>query len=149
LFAVALVIALGVLLRRTVLAIGGAFIGYLTLRLAIQTWVRQDYVALVRKVWPAGQQGPANLDRAWILQSVPSDRFGHPLAHPDAIFSTCGTGRGGLDKACVQAHGLYNLAVYQPASRFWLFQGIETAIFGGLALALFAFAIWWVRSRVS
>jgi hypothetical protein len=150
LFAVALVIALGVLLRRTVLAIGGAFIGYLALRLVIQTWVRQNYVAPVRKVWGAGRPGPANLDRAWVLQSVPSDRSGHPLANPDAIFATCGGGaRGGLDKACVQTHGLYNLAVYQPAGRFWLFQGIEAAIFGGLALALIGFAVWWVRNRVS
>jgi hypothetical protein len=46
-------------------------------------------------------------------------------------------------------HGLYNLAVFQPASRFWLFQGIETAIFGGLALILLAFAVWWTQNRVS
>jgi len=39
--------------------------------------------------------------------------------------------------------------VYQPASRFWLLQGIEAAIFGGLALVALAVAVWWVRNRVS
>jgi hypothetical protein len=149
LFAVSLVIALGVLLRRTVLAVAGAFIGYLALRLVIQTWVRQNYVAPIRKVWALGQPDPPGLHGAWSLQSVPSDRFGHPLAHPDAVFATCGSASKTAVAACAQAHGIYNLAVYQPASRFWLFQGIETAIFGGMALALFAVAVWWVRNRVS
>ena len=39
--------------------------------------------------------------------------------------------------------------VYQPASRFWLLQGIEAAIFGTLALALLSVAVWWIRNRVS
>ena len=149
LFAVALVIAVGALLRRTVLAIGLGFVGYLSLRLVIQTWVRQDYVAPIRKVWPFGQPGPAGLDTAWQLQSVPSDRFGHPLPDTSILAASCGHGTKATLTACAQSHQLYNLAVYQPASRFWLFQGIETAIFGGLALALLAFAVWWVRNRVS
>jgi hypothetical protein len=149
LFAVALVIALGTLLRRTVLAIGIAFVGYLALRLVIQTWVRQDYVAAVRKVWLVGRPGPSGLDTAWSLQSVPSDRFGHPLGSSDLVIATCGRATRAALPACAHAHGLYNLAVFQPASRFWLFQGIETAIFGGLALALLAFSIRWVRERLS
>ena len=35
------------------------------------------------------------------------------------------------------------------SSWFWLFQGIESAIFGGLALALLGFAVLWIRRRVS
>ena len=52
-------------------------------------------------------------------------------------------------QGCMRAHHVFNLAVYQPASRFWLLQGIETAIFGGLALGLLAGAVWWVRNRAS
>ena len=37
----------------------------------------------------------------------------------------------------------------QPENRFWLFQGIESAIFFGLAAALLALAFWWVRTRIS
>ena len=43
--------------------------------------------------------------------------------------------KGGI-QSCLDAHHIYNIAVYQPASRFWLFQGIEAAIFTGLAAAL-------------
>jgi hypothetical protein len=149
LFAVALVIAIGVVMRRTVLAIGLATLGYLALRLSVQTWIRQNYVAPLRRVWPVGQPGPGNLDKAWNLQSGPSDRYGHPLANADRIFATCARGPNGLNSTCARAHGLYNLAVFQPASRFWLFQGIETAIFGGLAVILLAFAVWWTQNRVS
>ena len=148
-FAVGLVVAVGVLLRRTVLAIGLGFVGYLALRLVIQTWVRQNYAAPIRKIWPFGQSGPANLASAWNLQSAPVDRFGHQLSNVDLVVATCARGPKAAVAACAHTHGLYNLAVYQPAGRFWLFQGIETAIFGGLALALIVFAVWWVRNRVS
>jgi len=40
-------------------------------------------------------------------------------------------------------------AVYQPASHFWPLQLIETALFGGVALALIAFAAWWVHERTA
>jgi hypothetical protein len=149
LFAVALVVAVGALLRRTVLAIGLAFVGYLALRLVIQTWVRQNYLAPIRKVWLVGTPGPSDLDTAWNLQNSPSDRFGHPLTNIDFVAATCTHSTKATLASCARTHGLYNLAVYQPASRFWLFQGIETAIFGGLALALLAVAVWWVRRRVS
>ena len=55
-----------------------------------------------------------------------------------------------LDSACLARHGIveYATAVYQPASRFWLFQGIEAGIFLALALGLGAFAVVWIRRQV-
>jgi hypothetical protein len=53
-----------------------------------------------------------------------------------------------VDPSCLP-DDLYHHAIYQPASRFWLFQGIETALFGGVAIALIAFAAWWIHERVS
>ncbi len=40
-------------------------------------------------------------------------------------------------------------AIYHPASHFWRLQLIETAIFGGAALALIAFAAWWTLRRTA
>jgi hypothetical protein len=37
-----------------------------------------------------------------------------------------------------------HLAVYQPASRFWLFQGVETAIFAGLTAILVLASVRWL-----
>jgi hypothetical protein len=39
---------------------------------------------------------------------------------------------------CLAAHGYRVLITYQPASRYWAFQGIETGIFLFLAAALIA-----------
>jgi hypothetical protein len=41
------------------------------------------------------------------------------------------------------------MVTWQPPDRFWLFQGIESAIFFGLAAVLLALAFWWVQTRIS
>ena len=43
----------------------------------------------------------------------------------------------------------HEVVTYQPASRFWAFQGMETAIFLVLALLLAGLCFWWVRHRLS
>jgi len=40
--------------------------------------------------------------------------------------------------SCLTAHGYRGFITYQPASRYWPFQGIETGIFIILAAALIA-----------
>ena len=50
---------------------------------------------------------------------------------------------------CLGRHGYFTHAVYQPASHFWPLQLIETALFGGAALALVAFAAWWMLRRTA
>ena len=55
-----------------------------------------------------------------------------------------------LDPACYADVGrdAYNLELFHPASRFWTFQAIETAIFLGLALVLAVATVWWIRRRL-
>jgi hypothetical protein len=43
----------------------------------------------------------------------------------------------------------YNLQLFHPADRFWLFQGIETALFVALAVLLLLAAIHLIRRRIS
>jgi hypothetical protein len=52
---------------------------------------------------------------------------------------------------CVSEYGrsAYNLEILQPASRYWLFQGIETLLFAGVAVVLLLGAIWWIRRRLT
>jgi hypothetical protein len=38
---------------------------------------------------------------------------------------------------------------YHPDSRFWVFQGYETALFLGLAVILAVFCLWWVQRRLN
>jgi hypothetical protein len=50
-------------------------------------------------------------------------------------------------QGCWHDHGIKVLQTYQPAERFPLFQGIETAIFVVAAIALLGLAVWLVRRR--
>jgi len=48
----------------------------------------------------------------------------------------------------VQKDPKHLLVLYQPADRFWTFQGIEAGIFVALALALLVLTLWWMRKRI-
>ena len=160
-YALALAIAAGTLLRKTVPAMVVTLVGYLAVRIPIEIWARPNYLPPLSVTWdpylvaaPKMQPGEPGLDP---LTDGFVDHAGHPIPHAHAPFDTCGTGPfppwqgqgttvwNGLFTACTHAHGWLYTATWQPADRFWLFQGIESAIFFGLAAALLALAFWWVR----
>ena len=148
LFATALVIALGVVLRRTAAAIGLSLVAFVALRVAVEGWVRPHYLAAIHARW-TGTHGP-DLRGAWILSQLNGLRVGEAHGIPPAVAASCVSGFKRLDSQCLARHGIvqYASAVYQPASRFWLFQGVEAGIFLALALALGAFAVVWIRRRI-
>ena len=161
LFAAAVVLAFGVVLRRTAAAIGLGFAAFFALRIGIEGWVRQHYVAPVHKTWTGGELpgriliSPADalLRTAWVLNR--GSGFSATRGHrPDpSIVESCikNASTRGFERTCLAQHHIteYEYAVYQPASRFWLFQAIEAGIFVALSLALLGFAIYWIRRRVS
>ena len=49
--------------------------------------------------------------------------------------------------SCMTAHGYRGYVTYQPASRFWAFQCIETGIFVVLAAVLIGITFWVLRRR--
>jgi hypothetical protein len=161
-FAMALGIAAGTVARRTLPAIAVALGGFIALRLVISGFVRQHYMAAVTTYYnvtgsftPPGQawvlaQGAVSktgqvVPAGWgdlypalpascqkLLPLVPGPKSGSPMT---AVFS------------CMQAHGWRGFATYQPASRYWAFQGIETGIYVLLAAALIAVTFVIVRRR--
>lgn len=155
-FALGLALATGAIWRRTVPAVIAGFAGYAAARIFVQTLLRQRYETPLTSTWPGaeGLRGGPNLDHAWVLSLRPSDKLGHPVQLSLGVLQSCSRAITGNERApdfsCLARHGAgYNHAVYQPASRFWLFQGIETALFGGVAIALILFAAWWVHERAS
>jgi hypothetical protein len=143
-FALGLGLAIGVVWKRAVPAFVLAFVAYVASRLFVDTWLRERLVAPRRAVWPFDQIGPA-LDRAWIITAGPSDRFGHSLTKFDLVQRCAGPAASKQAiTSCLARQGVYNHAVYQPAGRFWLFQGIEFALFAGIGVALIGFAAWWL-----
>src|SRR5262249_11951499 len=65
LFAGALALALGAVLRRTAVAVGAALVGFLAARIAVEVWLRPNYAEPVHATWTSGP-GP-DLHGAWVL----------------------------------------------------------------------------------
>ncbi len=147
LFGFALGLAVGVVLRRTAPAIVVAFVAYVAGRIFVQSHLRQRFATPLTATWGPRSQGPSSLQRAWILFEGPSNRAGHVFSGSFQLLSRCASGGAGglksVNQSCLARLGAgYNHAIYQPASRFWEFQVIETALFAGVALLLMAFAAW-------
>ena len=56
---------------------------------------------------------------------------------------------GALLSGTLADHGIVINLVYHPADRFWLFQGLETALFLALAAGLLGLTYWCVTRRLA
>lgn len=155
-FALALGIAAGALLQRTLPAIGVTLAGYLAVRIPITSLLRAHFqpplMAIQDLVNPQLQHsaGP-NGDTDWFLETgfiQGGHKYPGGITSPSYCPDPTSLQQQQQWNACMKAHGWSLYTIYQPADRFWLFQGIESAIFLGLAAALVALTIWWVRRRL-
>jgi hypothetical protein len=138
LFALGLAAMVGVIWRRAVPALVVAFVGYFAARLFVDTWLRQRLVDPLTLTWKNSGNEPAALHNAWVLREG-------PVGHAGNIFAVPSAGA----KQAANAGTMRFEAVYHPPSHFWPLQLIETALFGGIALALLALAAWWIHARIA
>jgi len=157
-FAVALGIAVGTLLRRTLPAMAITVAVFTFLRLVVGQDFRSRYMTAVTKtfsflhppVLPAGSywmvaggvvgphgvvpniQGGSGLHVSY--GGVPVPIASMPSTCQALFFQRSPQKFG----PCLAAHGYHAFISYQPAGRYWAFQGIETGIFVLLAAALLA-----------
>jgi ABC-2 family transporter protein len=161
-FAMALGIAAGTVARRTLPAIAVTLGGFIALRLVISDFVRPHYMAAVTTYYHVtGSFTPPG--QAWVLAQGAVSKTGVVVPQGwgtlgNALPASCqkllaaapqtksGSGTSGVF-SCMQAHGWRGFATYQPASRYWPFQGIETGIYLLLAAALLAVTFVIVRRR--
>jgi hypothetical protein len=166
LFALALGVLMGSVIRRTLPAMAatlGAFVG---VRALVTLLARPHYLPAktMSESFFGGPGGTGNND--WILHQVTvngagtviSSRGGldveYLLHHcPGLVLPQPGApflkgGAGGV-AACVHKFGIHLVTTYQPGSRFWAFQGIESALYVALAAALLLVAAWVVRRRLT
>jgi hypothetical protein len=159
LFAMALGIAAGTLIRRVLPALGVTLAAYFGVRLIIMGWIRQHYMAPVTATFGLNQNYDLPKGAFWQLAqgfrgpngplSLPAASGnggigvgGFPLSDVPAACLTHGS-RGGVlpgphALSCLAQHGFTQYLTYQPATRYWPFQFIETGIFVVLAAALIA-----------
>ncbi len=151
-FAVALGIAAGALIRRVVPAIGITLVGYIAVRTAIDFWLRPRFMTAVTHVWALTQNWEPS-GTGWQLATGVVTPGGARLAISDgsmiapnvssnAVPASCQSAGGSNDPGpvlhCMQATGYRQFMTFQPGTRYWPFQFIETGIFVVLAAALIA-----------
>jgi ABC-type transport system involved in multi-copper enzyme maturation permease subunit len=127
-FALALGIASGALLRNTVAAMLVTLITYPLVRILIGLLARPNY------------QPPLPLVMTLLFFSV-----GHPGRIPQGrpAFDACSSSN--LPPEMMVSEKLITACTH----RILLFQGIDSAIFFGLAAGLLALTYWWIRERIS
>ncbi|HEX6451061.1 MAG TPA: hypothetical protein VF060_16545 [Trebonia sp.] len=164
-FAMALGIAAGALLRRTLPAVGITLAVYIGVRILISSLARPHFMTAVTKYLPINNSStPAG--PYWLLSSGYVGAGEHPINIPQSNNGmVIGTANGGIPvtslpaqcqglasqsgraftrtsyqavSSCATAHHVQAFITYQPTSRYWAFQGIETGIFLALAATLIA-----------
>jgi hypothetical protein len=152
LFAVALGIAVGSVLRRVLPSLAVTLAVFVALRALIGVYLRPHLEAPITKLFPP--VGPSSTPPgAWVLSTSFVNGRGQDLGAGFPIYELPAACRNALLKGsgvngrCLTSHGFHQLVTYQPGSRFWAFQGIEACIFVILATGLVGFAMWWVLRR--
>ncbi|HXT90157.1 MAG TPA: hypothetical protein VN714_12965 [Trebonia sp.] len=165
LFAMALGIAAGALIRRILPALGVTLFGYFGIRLIIMGWIRQHYMTPVTTkfsvaqavpfipkgaAWQLAQgvlgpNGPISLPNSASVQIIGN---GFPISAVPPVCHVHGAGdQTAAILSCLAKHGYAQYVTYQPAYRYWPFQFIEAGIFVALAALLIAVAFAVINRR--
>jgi ABC-type transport system involved in multi-copper enzyme maturation permease subunit len=150
-FAMALGIMAGALLRRTLPAMAVTLAGFIAVRAVVALALRPHYMTAVTVFYkvtggytPAGSywqlaQGVVGPNGQVLPQPNGAGADGVPMSYLPA---SCAPLNGGAAKAapsCAQALAHFRgFITYQPASRYWAFQDIEAGIFVALTAVLIA-----------
>jgi hypothetical protein len=158
-FAVALGIAAGTLIGRSLPALAATAGVFLAVRLVITYWVRMHFMPAVTTIhsvtqsftptagsWqlaqgvvlPGGQLSTRLIANPGTLEQFPGATFPASCQQGQQMSSTL---------TCLARLGYRSFVTYQPGYRFWPFQFIETGIFVALAAALIAVTFFVVRRR--
>jgi hypothetical protein len=162
-FAFALGVTAGVLIRKTLPAMAVTLAVFAAVQFLMPTFVRPHLIPPVQVTAPfnandnnqlmIGGLGSTitvvgNFSRpgAWILSNDTITRSGKVFTGP----ATAACTGNGSPQDCINWMNSFHLrqqVSYQPASRFWPLQGIETGIYLVLAAGLGGLCVWRIRRR--
>jgi hypothetical protein len=162
-FAFALGTAAGALIRRTVPAMAVTLAIFAAAQVVMPVWVRPHLMPPDRTVvsgpsfFESAGMSVGTLEastvpgqpEAWILSSGAVTATGQPVNTIPAAcgFPSVGKGASPNAGACMAKRGIREDITYQPASRYWPLQLVETGIFLILAVALAGFCFWRLGRR--
>ncbi len=145
-FALALGVLAGALLRRTVAAMSLTLALFVATRLGVEHFLRPRYLAPRHET--ASGLAPSAHARDWVLSNTLVDAVGRrvPSAREDIAIVHAQQAR--IDpQEYITSLGWHRAISFQPADRFWTFQAIEAAIFLGLAALIVAATVWLIKRR--
>jgi ABC-type transport system involved in multi-copper enzyme maturation permease subunit len=165
-FAFTLGVFVGVVVRRTLPAMAITLAIFAVVQIVMPLWIRPHLITPVRTTVPivaaniqgimvsrpggpmAVSVGDPVIQGAWILstQAITASGSASLGTAPQACQSQ--QGFGACANAIAQMH-LRQAIVYQPASRYWPLQWLETGIFLTVAILMAWGCFWWVRRRLS
>jgi hypothetical protein len=147
LFALALGVLAGTLTGKVMPAMAVTLGGFLATRVAVALLLRPRLLPPRRRAYPIVGATPTEsnpLTGDWVITRGVYSAQGIKLTPGSGAQVACDQAAAAQCTAKYGA-GAYNLDLFQPADRFWLFQGIETALFVVLAVILVLVAVHLIR----
>ena len=149
----------GLLVRRTIPAMGLTLAVFAAALVAMPLWISPHLIAPAQYTRPvvaslstmrmtsSGQLNDpvTSLPGAWILTDQITTAQGTVFSLPQV--AACQTGTQAQCDSYLAKQPLSQHVVYQPAGRYWTFQILETAIWLAIALVLTGFCTWRIRRR--
>jgi hypothetical protein len=125
--------------------------GFLATRVAVALLLRPRFLPPLRRAYPVVGATPTEsnpLIGDWVISRGVYSAQGVKLTPGSGAQALCDQTAAAR---CIAEYGVgaYNQDLFQPADRFWLFQGIETALFVALAVVLVLVAIHLIRRRTA
>jgi hypothetical protein len=147
LFAVGLMLAIGTVTRKPVLAIALAAVAYIAIRVPFMIALRERLVPPLEEQSQSFNSGP--WDTRYIVDEYWRDASGARLSDGE-FWDRCAATAPDIDalRQCVDANGLVRYTVYHPDSHFWPLQLVESGIFAGAAIACIGFSAWYMLRRI-
>jgi hypothetical protein len=167
-FAFTLGVSAGILLRRPIPAMAVTLAVFAAVQVAMPLGIRSHLFPPDHTTFAVGSSWFGQIHRdhddiaisvdyapgepgAWIISSGAVNAAGQRITVVPAACQPRSPGRGlnpTTDLACLKSHGVRVAVNYQPTSRYWAFQWIETAIYLALALGLAGFCFWRLGRRL-
>ncbi len=135
-FAVSLGLVVGSWIRRPLPAAALTLAVFTAIRVVVLEYLRPHLLAPLQFTHPLTAGLPPASASWWRVSHDLVNAAGVPIQQP----AQCTTATPANLVDCLVAHGYHWVDTYQPASRFWAFQGIESALFLVLAATCLAAA---------
>lgn len=147
-FGLALGIAAGTIVRRVLPALALTIGGFVLARVAVALWWRPHFLPAVHASFPLRNDASGAPAGSWVLSRTIESPRGRAANGIAAVPHACHAAYfAGNAIGCMARLGYRRVVEFQPASRFWTFQGIEAAAFLAATAVLLAVAGWVVVRR--